>query len=138
MDAPQDEIVDIPPHRVKYFGTTGKMLLPCPATIQAVINTIPADKLITTDLLRKKLTEEFNVEGTCPVTTKKALQTLANVSGADVPYWRVINQNGGLMSGFPGGTAHQAELLQEAGFALDTHGKSRRVDHYKDKLASFS
>ena len=29
----QDVIVDIPPNRVRYFGTTGKMLLPSAAAI---------------------------------------------------------------------------------------------------------
>ena len=51
----QDVIVDIPPNQVRYFGATGKILLPSAATIAAVIDTILANKLILTDLLRKKV-----------------------------------------------------------------------------------
>ncbi len=34
----RDEIVPIPEKRVKFFGTTGKMLLPCPATLAEILN----------------------------------------------------------------------------------------------------
>ena len=66
----KDSIVDIPEERVKFFGTTGKMLLPSAATVAAVIDKIPAYKLLTTSHLRERLTRQFNVEGTCPVTKK--------------------------------------------------------------------
>ena len=50
----EDVIVEIPQNRVKFFGTTGKMLLPSLSTIAALIKKIPAHKLITTDLLRQR------------------------------------------------------------------------------------
>jgi hypothetical protein len=130
----QDTIVDIPPNRVKFFGTTGKMLLPSPATVAAVIQNIPARKLITTDLLRKKLTAQFEVEGTCPVTTQKALRAIANDSRNHVAYWRVINQTGGLIGIFPGGVEGHAALLRKEGFAIDTNGKTPKVKQFKDSL----
>src|SRR6187549_3583533 len=98
----RDEIVEIPENRVKYFGGHGKMLLPTPATVAAVIEKVPASKLITTDLLRRELTEQFDVQGTCPVTTQRALQALSH-DEHPVAYWRVVNANGGLIARFPGG-----------------------------------
>jgi len=130
----QDAIVDIPPNRVKFFGTTGKMLLPSPATVAAVIQTIPARKLITTDLLRRKLTDQFQVEGTCPVTTKKALRAIAHDTNARVAYWRVVNQNGGLVGIFPGGVEGHAALLRNEGFTIDTNGKAPKVMQFRDSL----
>src|SRR5579884_1352885 len=98
MELQEDAIVDIPENRIRYFGTSGKMLLPCPRTIAALISRIPEHQLVTTDLLRKMLTDQFEVQGTCPVTTKKALQTVAHNSSNQVAYWRVIKKNGELMA----------------------------------------
>jgi hypothetical protein len=134
----KDVIVDIPPNRVKFFGATGRMLLPSPATIEALIQKIPLNQLITTNLLRKKLTEQFNVQGTCPVTTKKALQAIANSSSKHVAYWRVINQNGGLMSYFPGGVEGHATLLRKEGFAMDANEKAPKVKQFKESLVRFA
>ena len=56
MDMQQDDrIVDISPAREKFFGCSGKMLLPSRATVEAALKTIPKHKLITTDGLRHRL-----------------------------------------------------------------------------------
>lgn len=129
----QDQIVEIPENRVKFFGTTGRMLLPSPATIAGVIEQIPAKKVITTALLRQHLGQAFEVEGVCPVTTKKALQSIADTANRDVAYWRVINQDGGLISAFPA----QADRLQAEGLSIQTRGKSPKVADYKEHLFQF-
>ena len=131
----EDAIVDIPPNRVKFFGTTGKMLLPCPATVAAVIKKVPQSKVITTTLLCKELTKQFEVEGTCPITTKKSLQAIANEPSNRVAYWRVVKQNGGLMANYPGGVESHAALLQEEGIAIDMGGKEPMVNNFKERLA---
>ncbi|HCI80406.1 MAG TPA: hypothetical protein DHW02_12030 [Ktedonobacter sp.] len=135
---PQDyEIVDIPENRIKFFGGSGKMLLPGPATIEAFIKNIPEHQLLTTDLLRKKLTEQFQVQGTCPVTTRKSLQTVAHDTGKRVAYWRLINTNGTLISHFPGGVEGHAALLRQEGFTIDTQGKTPKVQAFKESLTRF-
>jgi hypothetical protein len=78
----EDLIVEIPENRVKFFGGVGKMLLPSPATVAALIKKIPERKLITTGLLCQKLTEQFKVRGTCPVTTQP---TSARIGGSSMP-----------------------------------------------------
>jgi hypothetical protein len=97
----EDLIVEIPENRLKFFGGAGKMLLPSPATVAALVKKIPKRKLITTNLLCKELTDQFKVRGTCPVTTQKALQEIAHDSARDSPYWRVVNASGGLIVRFP-------------------------------------
>ena len=54
------------------------MLLPSPTTVAALIEKTPEGKLITTILICQKLAKQFNVRGTCPVTTQKALQAIAH------------------------------------------------------------
>ena len=133
MALQEDLIVDIPPERVKFFGTTGKMLLPSVATVEALIAQIPASRLLTTTQLRQKLTTQFNVQGTCPVTTRKALKAIAQAASSTAPSWRVINQDGGLLSVFPGGKTAQAARLQAEGLEVEA-GKTVKVKNFTDSL----
>jgi hypothetical protein len=126
-------IVDIPESRVKFFGGSGKMLLPDSAMVANVLEKLPDRKLVTTNLICKWLTKEFKVQGTCPVTTKKALQALAHDPDIKVPYWRVLKANGELMASFPGGAKSQGEQLQKEGFTLIT-GKTPKVENFKESL----
>ena len=137
MEPQKDVIVDIPEDRVKFFGGTGKMLLPSPATVAALIKKVPKRKLITTNLLCKELLRSIQVRGTCPVTTQKALQAIAHGSSKNIAYWRVINANGGLIARFPGGAAGQAAHLVEEGFAIDSEGKAPKVKNFKENLVRF-
>lgn len=137
MTLQEDAIVDIPENRVKFFGTTGKMLLPSPATIAALIQKIPQHSLITTDRLLKQLAAQFNVQGTCPVTTQKALQALAHEGSKPVAYWRVINKNGGLIARYPGGVEGHAARLREEGFTIDSNGEAPKVKNFRESLVRF-
>jgi alkylated DNA nucleotide flippase Atl1 len=137
MEPPEDQIVDIPEERLKFFGGPGKMLLPGPATVAAVIKRVPEHKLVTTSLICQELTDQFKVRGTCPVTTKQALQAVANDATRKVAYWRVIKADGGLMSRFPGGVEGHATLLQKEGFAMDRKGKTPKVKDFQKNLVHF-
>jgi alkylated DNA nucleotide flippase Atl1 len=134
MTQQEDIIVDIPQNRVKFFGTTGKMLLPSVSTVAAIIEQIPPTRLLTTNQLSQKLTEQFEVQGTCPVTTRKALQAIAYDASSTVPYWRVVNQNGSLIAAYPGGAASHAVHLQAEGFTID-QGKTLKVRDFIASLA---
>ena len=137
MELQEDVIVDIPENKIRFFGGSGKMLLPSPATVAALIKEIPANKLITTELLRQKLTAQFNVQGTCPVTTQKALQAIAHNSSKSVAYWRIVNKNGGLIAKFPGGVEGHAALLRQEGYTIDTKGKIPKVKEFRESLVRF-
>jgi alkylated DNA nucleotide flippase Atl1 len=130
----EDVIVDIPENRIKFFGTSGKMLLPGSKTVATIINKIPEGKLMTTEQLRKTLTTQFGVQGTCPVTMKKALQTVVKEFTVEeptrVPYWRIIKANGETMNYFPEAEHH----LKEEGFEIETNGKKLKVQSFKQHL----
>ena len=128
MQHKEDAIVDIPEDRLRSFGGAGKMLLPGPATVAALIEKVPVHKLITTNLLCQKLTQQFNVRGTCPVTTQKALQAVAHDPSNEVAYWRVIKVSGGLITQFPGGAEGQAERVCLQGQATRRKDDRPRVE----------
>jgi hypothetical protein len=134
MEPIEDAIVDIPEDRVKFFGGAGKMLLPSPATVAALIEKVPTRHLITTNLICKKLAQQFNVRGTCPVTTQKALQAVAHDANKEIAYWRVVKANGGLIDRFPGGVEGQAQRLSQEGFTLDRKGKGPKVANFQERL----
>jgi hypothetical protein len=104
---------------------------------QSLGQQIPEHKLITTSLLCQKLTEKFKVQGTCPVTTQKALQEIAHDSANECPYWRVVNASGGLIARFPAGTKGQAAFLRKEGFAIDTRQKIPKVKGFSESLVRF-
>jgi alkylated DNA nucleotide flippase Atl1 len=137
MDDEVDAFKPIAPAQVNFFGGPGTMLLPSPKTVAAMLKRVPARRLITTDLLRQKLAEQFGVQGTCPMTTRRALQTIANDPKGKAPYWRVINQNGQLIDRFPGGAAAQGARLEAEGFVIDTGGPKPRLKAFKDRLVQF-
>jgi hypothetical protein len=136
MTHQEDIIVDIAPNRVKFFGTTGKMLLPSQASVLGVLAKLPPKKLVTIKLLCQPLAAQFQVEAVCPVTTKKMVMAIAENAGIFAPTWRVINQNGNLISNYPSGVQHQSFLLQQEGFEIETTGKALRVKDFKKNLMS--
>ena len=138
MELQEDLIVDIPANRIKFFGGPGKMLCPSPETVAAVLKRVPEHKLITTNLIGKELTRRFKVQGTCPVTTQKALQAIAHSPSKKVAYWRVVNTNGGLIARFPGGAQDHAALLKKEGFTIDTKGSVPKVKNFKASLVNFT
>jgi hypothetical protein len=135
MGLQKDEIKDIPERQYGYFGGPGKMLLPSDDTVAALIAEVPEKQLITTDLLRQVLAQRFQVRGTCPVTTRKALHAIANDPARQVAYWRVIKQNGTLIDRYPGGVEGQAAQLREEGFSIAGAGKTAKVEKFKQSLA---
>jgi len=87
----EDQITNIPKTMEKFFGCSGKMLKPCPTTVAALIKKIPKGKLTTTELIRKNLATKYKVQTTCPATTNKTLQAIANNS-KNIAYWREISR----------------------------------------------
>ena len=64
----QPKVVDTPPRMQKAFGA-GKMLIPTPALIDALMKKPPAGKLVTVNQIRERLAADFNVDSTCTLTT---------------------------------------------------------------------
>ena len=137
MELQEDIIVEISPERVKFFGTAGKMLIPCPATVAALLSEIPEGNLITTTQLREELAVRKNVQATCPPSTQKALKAVANDPANKAPYWRAVKPSGEQMAFLPGGVANQLERLQVEGVEFLISEKTPKVLQFKKRLVNF-
>jgi hypothetical protein len=134
----KDEIVAIAKDRERSLGASGRMLLPCPATVEAVLKRIPKNRLATTDLIRQALARQFNVDTTCPFNTKLCLRAIAHNPKSKVAYWRVLKGNGELMNYFPGGLEGHATLLKKEGFDIDKNGSAPKVAQFRASLLALS
>lgn len=136
----ENAIVDIPKTMEKYFGCSGKMLKPSPASVAALVVLIPKKQVITLDALCKKLAKQFKTEVACPATTEKSLCVAAQESIANntpLPYWRVLKRHGELIRKFPNGIDGHAALLLKEGHQIISTGKSKVVNDFERALHAF-
>jgi 6-O-methylguanine DNA methyltransferase, DNA binding domain len=130
-----DEIVAIPAERERFFGRAGRMLLPCPATVAALIREIPRAQVATIDLLRNELARRHEVDVVCPFHTKQSLLAIARES-KEVACWRLVKKNGELLGYLPGGASNHAARLAEEGVAIKSSDPPR-IEHLRAHLVRF-
>lgn len=134
----EPKIVDIPSKMVKRFGT-GKMLIPKPLDVDALIRKVKRGKLVTQGQIRERLAKDFGVNVTCPITTGIFVRIAAEAAEEDLrdgkklvtPYWRVIKKGGSLNPKFPGGIKAQAARLKEEGHII-LASKGKKPPQVKD------
>ena len=141
----EPKIVRIPPKMVPRFGP-GRMLIPKPLDVDALVRTVKRGKLVTQSAIRKRLARDFQADVTCPITTGIFVRIVAETAEEDrrlgrkqvTPYWRVIRDDGGLNPKFPGGAEAQAKLLRQEGHRVELGkgGRSPRVTGFEQRLAS--
>ena len=132
------KVVDVPPKMAKRFGT-GKMLIPTPLLVDALIRKVEKGKLVTIGEIRERLAKDFKVDSTCPLTTGIFLRIAAETAEEDLsrgvtaitPYWRVIRDDGSLNEKFPGGVDAQAVHLEEEGHTIEL-GKGKKPPKVKE------
>jgi hypothetical protein len=137
------KVVDIPPKMQNKFGI-GKMLIPKPLDIDALINKIPKEKLATVTQIRERLAKVAHAHCACPMTTGIFLRIVAEAAEDDLssgkrevtPYWRVIKADGSLNEKFPGGAQAQAARLKEEGHIIEPNRgkKPPRVKNFEKSL----
>lgn len=131
-------IVDVPPKMAKRVGE-GKMLIPKPMDVDAMIKKVPKGKLITQSLLRQRLADEYGVNVTCPLTTGIFTRMAAEAAEEDLqkgkrrvtPYWRVVKDDGGMNEKFPSGTSGQSRRLRAEGHKIAA-GKGKKPPRVGD------
>lgn len=125
LDKPTEpEIIQMKPDNKWGSGT---MAIPTPRMIQKIIRSIPDGMLITNEMMRNMIASETGANIACPLTTGIFTNIVAhateeaierNIPEEQVNWWRVIQKDGTLNPKFPGGLAHQAELLEQEGFQI--------------------
>jgi len=131
----EPKIVDDPRGR-------GKMLIPTPRQIDALIRRVPKGKLVTIEQLREKLARNFGVNLTCPLVTGIHLKIISELAEEErrkgkkrvSPYWRVIKSGGRLYEKFPGGEKRQAKLLRSEGHEIIYVRGKPRIKDFEEKL----
>ncbi len=126
------KIVDDPAGR-------GKMLIPRPIDVDALMRRVQKGKLVTVDQIRDKLAKDCMADLTCPMTSGIFMRITAEAAEEDLkrgvkditPYWRVIKSDGSLNDKFPGGVEAQAARLREEGHTI-TAGKGKKPPRVKD------
>ena len=117
----------------------GKMLIPRPLDVDALVRQIQKGRLATVDQIRERLARDSEADLTCPLTTGIFLRIAAEAAEEDAsrgerditPYWRVIKGDGGLNEKFPGGAEGHANRLREEGHSIQP-GKGKRPPCVKD------
>jgi len=137
------KVVDVPPEMQNRF-LVGKMLIPKPLDIDALIHKIPSGKLVTVIQIRDKLAIDADANCCCPLTTGIFLRIVAEVAEEDLqngkkdvtPYWRVLRADGSLNKKFPGGVQAQAARLEKEGHIVDSNRGRRppRVVNFEQSL----
>jgi alkylated DNA nucleotide flippase Atl1 len=124
------ELVDTP---------KGRMYIPRPLEVDALMRQVPSGKLATTDRIRERLAREHGADYACPLVTgifvrlaaEAAVETIQAGERPVTPFWRTIRGDGSLNEKYPGGTAEQARLLGREGHAV-VPGKGKKPPKVAD------
>ena len=126
MQSPaKPELVEMPPTWVARYGD-GPLLIATPRLIEEKIRDVKKGRLTTVGRIRQALAAEYRAVATCPLTTGIFLRIVAEYAEEErangmtrvTPYWRVVKDDGGLHSKFPGGIEAQAKLLVVEGIEI--------------------
>lgn len=120
--------------RKKLGGKT--MVIAPPIDYDKLMNLVPKGKLITTDILRKKVAKKYKTDITCPLTCGIFVNICAWASYQRkeniTPYWRVLKSDGRLNEKYPEGINLQKKLLEEEGYEIISKGTKNIKYYVKD------
>ena len=123
------KVVDIPPAMQKRMGS-GKMLIPCPLDVDALIRTVRRGRLVTQSQIRETLARAHQADVACPITTgifswiAAHAAAEAEMAGAKrvTPYWRTLKTGGELNPKYPGGINNVRSRLVAEGHRVVKKG----------------
>lgn len=126
------ELVDVPAVWEKRYGR-GKMLIPSPLDLEALVKKIPRGRVVTQRELGDEMAREAGAAASCPITTGIFLRLVAQASEEEAaagkkrtaPWWRVVRSDGGLWDKAPGGIVEQANRLKAEGVAVVVAGRGK-------------
>jgi hypothetical protein len=128
------------------FGK-GKMVIPKPLDVDALIRRVPRGKIATVLQLREEWARRSNVDVACPLCTGIFVRISAEAAEEErragkksvTPYWRVISREGRLNPKFPGGVAGQKRMLASEGHKIlrATGKKALAVANFQSALVRF-
>ncbi|HMD98001.1 MAG TPA: hypothetical protein VKM93_11825 [Terriglobia bacterium] len=138
------KVVDVPPSMERQLGS-GKMVIPRPLDVDALIRTVPRGRLVTVNQIRGRLAAEYAADVTCPLTTGIFIRIASEAAEEDrragksqvTPYWRVLREGGRLNEKFPGGVEAQAAKLGLEGHVIEEGKSVARVKDFEHRLVKW-
>jgi len=120
----------------------GKMVVPAPVEVDALMRRVPKGRLVTVNDLRAALAARHRVDFACPLTTGIfawiAAHAAAEAESEGVkritPYWRTLKNGGELNPKYPGGAKALARRLRAEGHKIVQKGKHSLVADYERHL----
>jgi hypothetical protein len=114
----------------KRWGT-GRMVIPAPREVDALMKQVPRGKLTTINEVRAALARKHAADFGCPITTgifawiaaHAAAEATAAGQRRVTPYWRTLKTGGELNAKYPGGIAALRRLLRAEGHRVARRGK---------------
>ena len=121
----------------------GRMVIPHPTEVDALMRKVRKGKLATLDELRAALARKHKADVCCPMTAGIFVNVAADAAEEDrdagkkriTPYWRCLKKKGELNPKFPGGTHGQQVMLEAEGHEVVQRGKRWFVEGFERKLA---
>ena len=120
----------------------GKMLIPCPLDVDALIRTVRRGWLVTQSQIRETLARMHNADVACPITTGIFVRIAAEAAEQDLragkkrvtPDWRVVRDDGTLNEKL----RRQAARLRDEGYAIEPGSRKNtlRVLDFRSHLTS--
>ena len=110
---------------------TGRMVIPAPLEVDAVMKRVPKGRVVTINEVRATLAAEHKANFACPLTTgifawiaaHAAAEAEASGIKRITPYWRTLKNGGELNPKYPGGVEAVAKRL-----CAEAFGEERQAD----------
>jgi hypothetical protein len=120
----------------------GRMVIPAPLEVDALMRQVPKGRLVTINELRTALAAKHKADFACPLTTGIfswiAAHAAAEAEAAGrkriTPYWRTLKQGGELNPKYPDGVTTLARRLRAEGHRVIQKGKRSVVRDYEKSL----
>ncbi|MEM7012548.1 MAG: hypothetical protein AAF585_13820 [Verrucomicrobiota bacterium] len=121
---------------------SGRVVIPRPRDVDALMEKVPKGKLTTINELRAGLAEQHDAEFTCQITAGIFAWIAANAANEAqaegrkrvTPFWRTLKKGGEVNPKYPGGLEAQRQLLEAEGHEVYQKGKRLLVRDYEKKL----
>ncbi|MEJ0090253.1 MAG: hypothetical protein WDM80_10970, partial [Limisphaerales bacterium] len=125
----------------KRWGT-GKMVIPAPREVDALMKKVPKGRVITINELRVALAKKHKADFACPITTGIFSWIAAHAAAEDeaagkkriTPFWRTLKTNGEVNPKYPGGVKLLAKRLRAEGHKIISKGRRTLVGDFEKRL----
>jgi len=120
----------------------GKMVIPAPMEVDALMKQVPKGRVVTINELRAALAAKHKADFACPMTTgifswiaaHAAAEAEAEGAKRITPYWRTLKKGGELNPKYPGGVEAIGKRLRAEGHKILQKGKRRVVGDFQELL----